>query len=173
MISLIALVVSVISLVESYRNSALQNELARPIFESFEDAKMSERVSENGHVTYDLQIGVKNAGHLTAFVTEVVVRPAFAGFDDIDTTPCTRDLARMETIPSEDARALVAGRRPEEKEVPPDHQEWFYFNLEVPDSCKNFHSGFPINVSLAYRDRIHPAPYKQTVQMRAPMTHQH
>lgn len=154
-ISLVALIVSIVSASQSFRTATLQKELARPLLDA-PDALLSQQMVAGKPVFYAL-ITAENTGHLTAFVTDAMVRPEVRVWDDTPEGICMQDLDNVE--------GKLIGNT--EKEIAPGHSQWFSLAFPVPTSCSKCRFGFPINVTFTYHDRVQTGLYRQAIQIRA------
>ena len=157
-VSIIALIVSGISLWDSHRISDIQIAQAAPRLE----VKHSElvRLEKTGNPNdFTLVMYTVNTGHLQAKVREVSVRPNISTvlFDDPTKKTCFEDFNKQ---------TFVDNTGLEEKIPTTGAVSLLFVNLKLPDSCKDTGWRFFAEVTFKGRDEV-DAAYTGTEEILA------
>lgn len=147
-VSIIALIVSGISLWDSHRISDIQIAQAAPRLE----VKHSElvRLEKMGNPNdFTLAMDTVNTGHLLAKVREVVVRPNISTvlFDDATKKACFDDLNRQ----------TFTDNTGIEEKIPTGKFARLLVDLTLPESCKDTGWRFFAEVTFKGRDQVNAA----------------
>jgi hypothetical protein len=159
-ISVIALIVSGLSLRQSRESSIIQRELARPYLEITKAETDMIHYSDPKERGLAVTVDVKNLGHLTAAMTSYTLRP---GTVDMEGTP---DAALI----CDQGMALQPQRAGDMSfELPDGHTKTVFISFNVPKECPNQLRGFVGKLTFVYQDSTHSKSYAQELIFTAPL----
>jgi hypothetical protein len=156
-VSIIALIMSGLSLWDSHKATRRDDERARPTL--LPTVPHASFLPGNGAPNMSISMGARNTGELTATITKISVKPLTEGIDENGPEhSCYEDILKAVAVitPQEGPTAIIL----------PKHAPPMVALLSLPSTCSNARKFLGVEVAFTYKDPMNNV-YQQIEYMTA------